>query len=310
MNANLTFNLGAQMMLMGQYEAGLKFLTRSQEIDPRRELTGGAIAHWKMIYGRLAEAVPLGQETVEKFPDYIAARVALIRSYIYLGMFNEASTLLDEVVEMAPSVFAIRDVATTLWIRKGDFEALHDFADSNFGELDQRIGDYLDIEGRMRARDYGQSLLYRGQDQLAADMLYWAAGGEEGIAATTYDDMFVLKLLGLAYMELDRFDEAQLLTSRCLELALAAHENGWATPNIFARIAEIYAIRGDVKNAVNYLERAAERGWRDIGSLEYGIFWRHLQDEPQLDRIKVLIHEHIEAQKQLLLKSSENTESI
>jgi hypothetical protein len=94
--------------------------------------------------------------------------------------------------------------------------------------------------------------------------------------------------------------EAEALVEQCLGLAKVAHENGWATPQLYYRLAEIHAARGDVASAVSQLQAAYERGWRDIRSLEGALFWRDLGADPEIERIKVLVYEDIERQRRKL----------
>jgi tetratricopeptide (TPR) repeat protein len=297
-------------MLMGQFEDGMEFIEKSFELDPGRVLTKGAITHWLTVYGRLVEAVEIGHEVVAAFPDYAQGRAALIRAYVYLGMIDEAESLLAHAQEFLHENHSISDAANAMLLRTGNYDALDEFARQGFERLDTSVGDPLNLGQVQAIREYGRSLLRQGRNEAASEVLHWGAGGEDGISKTTYDYMNSLKLLALSYQRLDRHEEAAILIDQCLGLTETAHENGWATPNLFYRLAEIYAIKGDVSNAVAYLETAFERGWRDIGILEYGIFWESLQDDPAINSVKVEIYNDLEAQKRTLLEKSIDTANL
>ena len=140
-------------------------------------------------------------------------------------------------------------------------------------------------------------MLNRGEFERAAEILHWAAGGEEGIKTVTYDHMFYLKMLALSYLRLDRNEEANALLDQCLKLAEGAMTRGWATPTLHVRLAEVYVLKGDVDNAIANLDVAFEKGWRGLDTIDYGIYWKHLQDNPELNRIKVQIIEDLEVQR-------------
>ena len=104
-------------------------------------------------------------------------------------------------------------------------------------------------------------------------------------------------MLALSYRQLERDGEADALLNRCLKLAEGARDDGWATPILFVRLAEIYALMGDTDNAISNLDIAFNKGWRGLSTIEYGIFWQHFDDDPELNRIKVLILDDLEMRK-------------
>ena len=117
--------------------------------------------------------------------------------------------------------------------------------------------------------------------------------------------MGVMKLLAEGYQRLDRRAEANDLLDRCGELAISAHESGWATPVLYVRLAEVYAQQGRTDEAIANVAIAVEKGFRDIGWLEYGIFWQDLQDHAGLNRLKVRILEDVRAQRADLQRDGE-----
>ena len=149
-------------------------------------------------------------------------------------------------------------------------------------------------------RQYGHALLLQQRDEEAAEHLLWAAGGAEGVARITYDQMEVLKLLALAYQRLGRDDLADTLLERCGYLVDRAWESGWATPVLHVRRAEILAVRGLSDEAIDQLAVAVDKGFRDLGWLEYGIFWQGMQHDPGFDGIKVRIIEFVDAERATL----------
>ena len=307
-NANLNYNLGSLLMLMGEFNQGDDFIQKSLSINPNRRTAKAAITHWLGVYGKLDEAVKNGQETVEAHPEFSTNIAALVRAYTTLGLNDEAKRILESARESMPDDTRIRDATTAFWLSTGDFESFNNFAEEDFKQLDAVAGDPMNYGDTQRVYRHGWSSLIRGEDQVAADSFYWAAGGDDGIASTTYDYMGVLKMLSLAYRRLDRREDADILLSRCLELVELAREGGWATPSLFVRLAEIYAIKGDTDEAISNLEKAFEKGWRGLGTIEYGIFWQDLQDDPGLNRIKVILLDDLEAQRKRLRERTRDAE--
>jgi len=297
LNADLNFNLGALLMLMGEVDSGLGFMQKSLQIKPDMYMVRGAITHWLGTYGRLDEAIANGRATLADYPENTPNTGALVQAYIWLGLIDEAKSLVESSRAAFPDDENIKKAEINVMLSTGDRAAFIELADREFHALDLNVGDPLDFRSRARAYYYAWASLMQGEYQRAADYFFWVAGGEEGIASKTYDDMYMLKMLALSYRKLDRFEESDALLDRCLDLVAGARDRGWATPTLFVRLAEIHAIRGDVENAVSNLEIALDKGWRDLNMIEYGVFWQGLQDNPEINRIKVRILNDLEDQK-------------
>ena len=258
------------------------------EIDPDQYGPKGAITHWLGIYGRPTDSVKHGREILASDPQHSANIGALIQSYVYLGMVDGANNLIAEPSSRMPDDNNIRNARISLTPAAGDNESFIEIAEEEFHSLDVNVGDELNVEKSVRAYRYAWALLMKGENQQAADYFYWIAGEEDRITSKTYDEITILKMLALVYRRLDRIDEARALLEQCKNLAEGARDRGWATPSLYVRLAEVYAIGGDVEGAVRNLEIAYAKGWRE------------LQDNPEINRIKVLIYEDLELQRQRL----------
>ena len=305
LNANLNFNLSGLMMLLGQFEDGYDFIEKSLAILPGRPIVMSAKTHWLGQYGRLADAVSNGLSVQAEHPAATFNVAALVRAYTMLGMRAEAERLLTESESAMTEAGSYRLARQDFALHTGDRESFIAIAAEDFRQLDKRMGDQLDVDQGFVVRQYGHALLLQGRARDAAEHLYWAMGGEDGLGDITYDQMNVVKLLALAYRRQDRDEDAARLLDRCLDLVVAARESGWATPVLHVRLAEILAARGDPDEAIAQLAVAVDKGFRDLGWLEYGIFWQDMQDHPGFDAIKLRIIEFISAERALLERPAE-----
>ena len=300
LNSSLNFNLGALMMLLGNVDSGLKFMRRALEIDPELGIVKGAITHWLGVYGRLDEAVRHGERVLQSDVNHLWNARALARTYVDLGMVESASALLDDFEQRFPGNETIATGKFDLLLATGDDDALYSSAEAGYRSLDLNVGDPLSANENDRVYRFAIASLVRGDNEVAAEHLLWSAGGEDGLATKTYDEMEVLKMLALAYRRLGRAEESALLLDQSLALAAGAAENGWDTPSLHVRVAEIHAVRGDAESAVRNLEKAIDKGWRRLSDIEYGIFWRDLQDDTGLNQVKVKILEDLSRQRDAL----------
>lgn len=297
LNANLNFNLGSLMMLLGQFEDGLELLDKSISLQPERLTVLGAKTHWLAQYGQLAEAVRHGSETHEGHPGVALNVAALFQAYMLLDLQDRALQMLQALDELESAHHQARMARWDFFLGNGELDSFIDVANAEFRRLDVRPGDALNIEQAIVVQQYGHALLLQQRNAEAVEHLLWAMGGADGLERVKYDEMGVLKLLALAYRRLGQHTEANALLDRCRYLVDRAHESGWSTPVLHVRLAEIHVLSGDSDEAVEQLSLGVDKGFRDLGWLEYGIFWQDMQDHPGLDRIKLQITELVETER-------------
>ena len=296
LNANLNFNLGSLMMLMGQFEDGWGFIEKSISLQPGKLSVLAAKTHWLAQYGYLSEAVRNGIGIHESHPELVPNVAALARAYTMLGLTEQALEMVTVLDQVGASDHLSRVARWEFFLNSGDFDAFIEEANEQFERLDVSPGDKLNFEQAVTVRQYGHALLLQQRNKEAAEHLLWAAGGADGVERITYDHMAVLKLLALAYQRLGRDDRADALLKRCGYLVDRAWEGGWATPVLHVRHAEILAARGFPDEAIDQLVIAVDKGFRGLGWLEYGIFWQRMQHLPGFDGIKVRIIELVDAE--------------
>ncbi len=300
LNANLTGNLGALLMLMGEPDEGFRFMRRAAEISPSNQHLRAGITSWLVRYGRLVDAVLNGRALAEEAPQHAWNNLALAEAYLLLGMIDEAKSTIALAEGGGISYGHLVDTRRRIWGAEGDFDAYIDEATRAYKSIDLEPGSPLSASDKQIVYRYGIALIYRREYAGAAEHLYWAVGGDEGIEAVTYDFIHEIKPLALTYQKTGRGEEAEELLRRSLDLAVTANANGWATPQIYFRMAEIRALLGDIDGAATNLNAAFDRGWRSLGDLEYGIYWQDLQDDEKINAVKVRVLEDIEEQRRRL----------
>lgn len=297
MNVTLNANLGALFMLMGRMDEGLEFAEKALAIEPGYAPARESMPSWLSNYGRLADSAQFGLDLLEERPESSITLSALTRNYARLGMIDDAAAMLDRLMKTGADDFRKGWTADHFYIATNDVDGYAAFAESLFQNVKAKPGDKLSFTDRMRTQWYGRSLLLRGRYDEAVDMFWWSAGGEHGIAGTTYDYVFFLKYLALAYQNTGQPDEAEQLLSRAHELVTTARDNGWGTPSLYVRLAEIEAIRGDVQSAVQNIGIAVDKGYRDLPWLRHSPFFREIQQHWELVRLQQVVQREITAER-------------
>ena len=297
MNATLNSNLGALLMLMGRLDDGLTFSEKALDIKPDNVSTRQIVVYWLSEYGRLAEAIDRSRALLRETPGNTGVRSTLVRSYVRLGMIDEAATYLEELWQLSPDIGRNAWTSDYFYTATNDAAGYMDFADDVFQQVDAVPGDELTSFEKGYVFWYGRALLMLDRNQEAADMLTWALDGERGIAKITYDAHDYLKYLAAAYLRLDRDDEARELLEHARELVLAARDNGWSTPVLFVRLAEIEVLLGDVESALQNINLAVDKGYRDLPWLRYSVFFADIQANAEMQRLQSVVQAEVEAER-------------
>lgn len=297
LNVTLNANLGALFMLMGRLDDGIEFAEKALAIDPSYAPARKRMSTWLSNYGRLADSVEYGLAVLGETADEPQTLSALSVNYLRLGMVEEATSMLARLMEAGTDDIRKGWTADLFHIGTEDVDGYVAFAERLFQNVGADPGNKLTYTDRMRTQWYGRSLLLRGRYDEAADMFWWSAGGEEGIASTTYDYVYFLKYLALAYQNTGKPDEAEQLLSQAHQLVTTARDNGWGTPFLYVRLAEIDAIRGDVENAMQNIGTAVDIGYTDLPWMRHSPFFREIQDHWEMERLQGVVQRRIDAER-------------
>ena len=85
--------------------------------------------------------------------------------------------------------------------------------------------------------------------------------------------------------------------TQCLGLANKALAQGWNTPTIHYRTAQVYALLGESDHAIAALRQAVDKGWRILGSLELDPLWSPLQEDVRFQTIVTQVNNDLEIQR-------------
>jgi len=297
MNATLNSNLGALLMLMGRFDDGLTFADKALRIDPGRAATEQIVVYWMSEYGRLAEAVQRGRALLEDMPERTGIRTTLVRTYARLGMIDEAAKQLDEVWQRSPNVDRNVWTADYYYTAIDDIPGYIEFAEEVFQLVEASPGGAVSYFEKRYIYCYGRALMMQDRDQEAADMFVWALGGEDGLAKITYDDVGYLKYLAEAYRRTGRSEEARELLERAREIVVSAHDNGWSTPILFVRLAEIEVRLGELESALQNLNTAVDSGFRDLPRLKHIEFLQDVQENREMQRLQSVVQADIASER-------------
>ena len=302
LNANLKFNIGALSMLTGQYDAGREALVRVTELAPERNRVEAAIAHWCTVYGRFEEAMRWAMKALDREPESATSAATLAQIYGDLGLWDKAWEYISIALANSPDNDSFIDLTADYYFQSGNYAGFTAFVDQQYDKIDPLAPSRLSPTNKTRYRWHGMAALSEGNYVQAIDDLTDAAGGPSGIASAVYDDIRPLKYLAYAEQMQGRHEEADALLQQCLELATASLEQGWATPTIHYRTAQVYALLGRTDDAIEQLRTAIDKGWRAAGGLEKDPLWTPLQGDVRFQEIVTRVNNDIRLQRERITR--------
>ena len=300
MNAGLKFNIGALMMLTGRYDDGLETLQRVIELAPQRSRTEAITAHWSIVYGRYETAAYWITRLLEREPDSAIAPASVAEIYGNLGLWEKARDKLSTAYQKAPDNVMFMDDLATFYFQTGDHAGFTEFVNSEYEKIDKMAPTRHSPSNKKRYFWHGVAAVSEGDYVQAVEDLRDAAGGKAGIENAVYDEITALKYLAYALQRQGRHDEAEEILDKCLQLATDALAQGWATPTIYYRTAQVYALQGRVDKAIAHLEQAVDKGWRIAGALERDPLWSPIQDDERFQAIILTVNNELQRQRALV----------
>jgi len=297
LNANLKYNIGALMMLTGHYEDGLDALNKVIKLAPERTNTEAALVNWSIVYGDYEEAARWVNRLLERQPDSARAAASVAKIYANLGVWDRTWEMVSDAYEKAPDNIEYMEGMADFFYQTGDHAALRELVSKEYEKINQSAPTRHSPSNIIRYFWHGLVALQEGNYVQAVDDLTDAAGGQAGIENAVYDQITPLKYLAYALQNQGRYDEADALLNRCLALAMTALAQGWATPSIHYRTAQIYALLGQTDNAIAQLQRAVDKGWKIAGSLERDLLWSAIQDDLSFQTVITDVNNNIRMQR-------------
>jgi tetratricopeptide (TPR) repeat protein len=176
----------------------------------------------------------------------------------------------------------------------GDDVAYNEFVKSQYAKIDHSASSQYSPTDKARYKWHGVAALLEGDYVQAVNDLTEAAGGDDGIANAVYDDIWVLKYIAYTFQKQGKTDAANKLLRQSLNLAMNAQAQGWNTPAIHYRTAQIYALLGNSDDAIAELQQAVESGWRIAGGLERNPLFASLEEDHRFQTLKLQVEDELE----------------
>lgn len=298
LSTTVKLNVGLLKMLTGDYENGLAAVERVRELAPEMPHIPAALTHWSKVYGRYDKAAQFVRDALEEDPDSVRALAGLADLYTSLGIWNKALAAAQRALELSPDMSQHFDRLLDIYLMSGATTEFTNLVRSEYAKIDRLSPSRLSPTNKSRYAWHGLAALIDGDYDQAIKDYTDASGGQAGIDNAVYDHITNIKYLAFAYQRTGKDEEARSLLLKCLDLAQEAHEQGWATPTIHYRTAQIHALLGDADKAIEQLQVAVDKGWLFSNRLETSFLFGPIRNDPRYQQIIAEVNAELARQGQ------------
>jgi tetratricopeptide (TPR) repeat protein len=213
--------------------------------------------------------------------------------YGSLGLWEPALGHALAAFDAAPGNLRHLDMVASYYNMSGDHAGFRRFVATEYDKIDKLAPTRHSPTNKTRYFWHGYAAVLEGSYEQALADLTDAAGGAAGIENAVYDQITPLKYMAYALQRLGRSDEANAVLQQCLVLATEALGQGWATPTIHYRIAQIHALLHQPDAAIERLRQAVAAGWLLAGELENDPLWSALQDDVRFQALVAQVNDEL-----------------
>jgi serine/threonine protein kinase/tetratricopeptide (TPR) repeat protein len=244
------------------------------------------------------KAVEAGQKAVEANPNSAIACVALSEAYRHIGEIDKAFPFAKKAIALNPAsgfdcghlgwVYLDLDDPGRAeeWLKKAlELQPDLDVAHAGLIELYFALGEYT------KAIEQSQTYLSKVPGNPSAWMIEYAALAELFSGHYEKAQEYYQKIgsqpveLGYIYWKAGRKDEAKKLFQGNLDVLQKRLEQGDEGYDIGFSMAAIYAVQGNKEEALRWLEKAIDLGWRDYKYASRCPLFENIRDDERFKRI-------------------------
>ena len=289
LNELLAINYANNLSTRGDWATGRDLMQRLVDLRPDSTTLLRSMARFEMVNGNLVDGWRLAHRAWLLQPDNPEDIVAFAASWMALGELDQAEQLVEAGLEKSAQNMGLLHTYWQLLLVGERYEE----AESGIKDWFARNGDDMP-EAAMRKRNYQLGLLALMQEdfQRALDLLQ-AAAGDEDAGAYAKDRVSVLSLAALAAERVGDESAAASLAARAERIVRRARVNGVDDPDIYYSEAALLAMHGEIETALEQLQSAVDRGFREQWLLDVDGRLDALREEPGFAELKNRLHDDI-----------------
>ena len=318
--------MGNVLMGDGRFAEAREYQARAYRLNPLSPVALSNYAVALMNTGRYQEARDIAAKVVEIAPENYFGYSGIASTHWMAGELDQAARWIQRGLEAAPESKQIADYYGHILMDMEDFDAAERWLGDNKDTLYYARGQYADAAafteellqekpddvdllvrngtarlamGRYRdarqALERASNIALSGNSESAAKFMGGGAAIYGGsMASLTLANLLLLAGEGpnLQAASVDR-RSGEALLSQSLEILEDLRDQGIVSPGVEHTTAMIYALRGETDEALEYLRRAVEMGWRRAWMTEIHPNFQNLREDPRFRDLMREIREDV-----------------
>ncbi|MCW8926128.1 MAG: hypothetical protein OQJ84_07725 [Xanthomonadales bacterium] len=282
LNELLAVNYAKNLISQGDYAAGKELLQDLVAMRPDSVTLLRLLAGYAIGAGELVEGWRYANRSYALEPDSPAVIEVLAGAWLSVGVDDEAERLLLDGLEIAGDNFGLQNSYFFLLLKQRRLEKAESLLADQFGSAVNELPEQLQ---QFYYFQKGLIRLVAGDIDSARELIEQAVSEEADQTLSDSQIMFMTissalqAAAGNAELAEQRLSSAERAVRR-------ARINGMDDANINYTESSIYALRGNIQPALEKLQVAYERGFRQVWLLELDTRLDPLRQEPQFVALK------------------------
>jgi TolB-like protein/Flp pilus assembly protein TadD len=276
LNELLAVNFANNLTVRGDWAEGKELMQGLMELRPDSTMLLRKMAAFELEHGNLVEGWNLANRAWQLRPDDPEDISALARTWLLLGEVEKAESIIRQGLE---SFGQNRNLLSAYWLT---LMVLHRFEEAEALVRDV-MSDYGDSLPDALQRDFDFRLgilAFVREDFSRAYSLFNSAIGDEDGGVYKGEKVWVITMASLASAMVGKHEEAESRLVDAERQVQRARLNGVDDPDIYYTEAVILAMRDQSEQALEKLNQAYQRGFRELWALNMDGRLDSLREQP------------------------------
>lgn len=289
LNELLAINYAGNLASRGDYTAGKELLQDLVSIKPDSATLLRVISGHAMKSGDLVAAWRFAKRAYDLEPDSPVVIETLANAWEKIGVVARAEALLQDGLEIAGDNFSLRTDYFFLLLKQGRIEKAERW-------LNEHYGDSVDGMPELLQQYYffqkGMLSLLAGDKDTARIMIERAIR-DDSEKTWNGEQILFMTISSALQRDAGNVELAEQRLTNAERAVRRARINGVDDAGIYYTESSIHALRGESQAALDSLQSAYERGFREIWMLEIDMRLESLHHEPRFVAIQQQIERDI-----------------
>lgn len=289
LNELLLVNYTNNLSIRGEWQRGRDLMAELLALRPDSTILLRFMAKLELYNGNLVEGWKLADRAYQLQPENPEDIASMAQTWILLGDLDAAEQLLVEGMEASPNNMTLREAYWMLLVVSKRFEKAEQVVKELKAEYGDDVPEYMRRHFNFRL---GLLAMIREDFPAARDYLN-AAMSREDAPAWSGDEVMILTLGSEAQRLTGDTEQAQALLNSAERIIRRARLNGVDDPGIYYAEGVLKTLRGDHEAAMQKLQQAYERGFREEWVLEIDGRLDPLRDQPEFAMFREQVSEDL-----------------